>query len=93
MINHRPATDAEVLAAVKPGRKVSFRHFLLELPAPHARNGVMHRERSTATVRLVDGWPHVRHHGKLEPLTCTIATLECGREIPYDFRIKSPYLT
>lgn len=91
-MQHRNATLAEVVKAVRVGQKMSFRHFIKEIYAPRSRNGVRHQERSISTILMVDGVPSVKHHGRIEPLTGSIATMDDGKEIFYDLRIKSEYL-
>lgn len=97
MTHHRNATNEEVIKNVRVGRKMSYRHFLMELPRINAKNGVMHRQRSSNAIFMTDGVggsrvPAVRHHGKVEQLTGSICTLDSGQEIFYDLRIKSEYL-
>lgn len=92
-MEHRNATPAEVLKAVRVGQRMSYRHFLVELYSPRSKSGVQHRQRSTGRILLIDGVPSVKHHGKIEPLTGSIATLDCGKEIFYDLRLNSSYLT
>jgi hypothetical protein len=66
-----------------------FRHFVVELSAPRARNGVSHKQYSRAMVRLIDGAPYVRHHGRMERLTASVL-IECNQII--DVRLASPHL-
>ena len=96
-LHHRDATLAELVEHLAPhvrwGWKVRFRHFMLELYAPHARNGVQHKQYSNAKVKLIDGVPHVRHHGKVEPLAATAAEGPTfTKPMVYDVRLASPYL-
>ena len=91
-MEHRTATEAEVLKAVRIGQRMSYRHFIMERYNSRARNGVSHVQRSSGKVLLIDGVPCVKHHGRIEQLTGSIATLDNGREIFYDLRIKSEYL-
>lgn len=90
--NRRPS-NAEILAYWKPGRRVQFRHFTREAVDSRTRNGVRHVKRSSATLRVSnEGRPFVRHHGRTEFLTASIAEHD-GRSYLYDLRIDSPYLT
>ena len=92
----RPATVAEIIEHyardIASGRKVQFRHFTVELYNARNVNGVAHRQHSRAALRVIDGIPHVRHHGKLEPVTATATTGSNGRLICFDLRLDSPYL-
>lgn len=92
----REATVEEILKNrswyIDRGRQISFRHFTLELPSPHARNGVQHRRHSNSRIHLVEGKPFVRHHGKLEPLTATMILTGPCAGIVTDYRIKSEHL-
>lgn len=94
-MNTRKSTDEELLAHlgfyIRQGWTIRFRHFLQERHAPRARNGVAHVQYSRAKVVLVDGAPHVRHHGKLQRITAT--TLLGDRPVVYDVRLDSPHLT
>lgn len=92
----RPATDAELITGyateMRLGWPVRFRHFTLELYSPNAKNGVQHRQHSRSKLTVVDGVPFVRHHGKMERVTATIAESEGVRPAIFDLRLASEYL-
>ncbi len=95
----RPATLDELVAHfdlnIKYGYPVRFRHFVYEMFCPHAPNGVSHKQHNRAKVRMIDGVPHVRHHGEIVELTATMHTFGCDESMHFviDIRIKSEYLT
>ena len=88
----REATLDELITRCQFGYPVTFRHFTMEMNNPRARNGVSHRQYSRSTLRLVNGKPSVRHHGKMVEVTGTLYTLEDGRQFVGLLRVKSEYL-
>ena len=95
----RSATDAEVAEYLANRTRVRFRHFVREVPAPRAANGVAHRQYTTAKIATFSTVPDVqpfamvasgRHKG--EKLTGTHCTLPSGRTFVGDIRIASAHL-
>lgn len=66
-ITYRDATSDEIAEHYRHGR-ARYRHFTREIYAPNSKNGVQHRQHSSAKVRLVEGRAVVRHHGRDEEL-------------------------
>ena len=95
-MQYRQATTQEILRFrdfdIRHKMKVRFRHFVREIYNPRAKNGVSHRQHSRSRIRVVDGVPHVRHHGELHEITGDLVTLESGTQFVGDLRIKSQYL-
>lgn len=97
-MQYRRATAEEIIAdktfarAIEAKRPVRFRHFVRETTNSRAWNGVSHREHSRSALRVIDGKPHVMHHGKLEAVTATVAITGAGTEIIFDLRLDSPHL-
>lgn len=89
----RRAADEELLQHYLrlPG-KVMFRHFVRETFNPRAANGVSHKQYSHSRLRSINGRPHVMHHGKLEPVTANVYTLENGKTFVANLRLDSEYL-
>ncbi len=87
----RRATSAEIIKRFGD-RRASFRHFVKEFLDHRTANGVAHRQRTSARVWDVDGVPHVKQAGVLEPLTATHYTLDTGAEFLADLRLDSEYL-
>lgn len=82
---------------IRHGRRAMFRHFVREVYAPAARNGVRHVQYGRARVQLVDGVPHVRHHGRMQALTATWQDTDAGgvpypKPLIFDVRLDSPHL-
>ena len=96
MINVREATPTEILVskqvALRWDHRVGFRHFVRELPDYRTENGVRHKQHGRSLLQVIDGVPHVRHHGEVVPLTATYGELDSGRTILFDLRLKSDYL-
>lgn len=94
----RQASAAEVLDHVAiylrcGWLRARYRHFTIEVPNRRARNGVSHRQHSQSRITVIDGRPHVRHQGAMQPVTCSVATLADGKQISFDLRIASEYLS
>ena len=90
-LKNRP-TNEEILAYWKPGQRVQFRHFIHEIEDRRAANGVRHVRYGKSTLRVSqDGRPFVRHHGKNEFLTASVA-IHNDQKYLYDLRIDSEYL-
>lgn len=96
MINVREATPTEILVAkqfnLRWNNRVSFRHFVREVPDYRTENGVRHKQHGSSRLQVIDGVPHVRHHGHVVPLTATYGELDTGTQIIFDLRLKSDYL-
>ena len=93
----RPATDVEIVDGhawdIRYDRKVQFRHFLSERYSPRAKNGVSHHEYSRSRLYVVDGVPHVRHHGRLQAVSAYVVPASDGvGSCMFDLRIRSEYL-
>lgn len=92
----RPATPAEIVeieaCIIKSGIRVRFRHFVREVNCPHAEHGVSHRQHSRSKLRVIDGVPHVRHHGELLPVTGDLIELDNGYRLIGDLRLDSKHL-
>lgn len=91
------ATDEQIITAnaycIRNGDKVMFRHFVVEGSSPRARNGVQHREYGRSKLRVIEGAPYVRHHGRLQRITASVYTGPVsGNPVVFDLRIASGYL-
>lgn len=93
----RKATPAEIIEAhkldLRYGYPVRFRHFAYE----GCRNGnTFVKTQGRAKLQIIDGVPHVRHHGKIERLTATLLDRIGGemldRPVVIDLRLDSEYL-
>lgn len=97
-MNRRQATAEEILADrsisfdIRRNLQSRFRHFVREICNPRAKNGVSHRQYSRSRIQVIDGKPHVAHHGELCELAGDLITLKDGRQFIADLRIKSEYL-
>jgi len=93
---HRDATDAEILASfaseLRYGWRVKFRHFGVETSHWKSKTGCQQRQHGRAKLRIVEGAPHVVHHGKVERITGSAWDVD-GKAIVYDLRLASKYLT
>lgn len=92
-MKNRPATLDEIVHhlrfAIRYGTRVRYRHFVVEVADRRAKLGVRHKEYDSSKITMIDGVPHVKYHGKLEPIQ---ATYREDLGIIWDVRIKSPYL-
>ena len=90
----RQATAEEIIATGTKysGQRVGFRHFVMELYSPRAKNGVQHREWSRSRLYVRDGRPYVRHHGQFEEITGEHFTLDNGQTFVAALRLNSKYL-
>ena len=91
-LTFRPATDAELIEGksleLTRGWKVQFRHFWVEGTDRRTETGVMHRQYGRSTLRVIDGVPFVRHHGRLQRVTASLFDgPETGRPCIVDLRI------
>lgn len=96
---YRQATPLEIICKyeheLRYDRPVRFRHFTVELYHHKSGNGVAHRDHSRARLHIVNGVPHVRHHGKLEPVTATFVDFGDNALLQWqlcDLRLDSKYL-
>jgi hypothetical protein len=72
--------------------KVSYRHFMMETYAPRSKNGVQHRNHTSAALFVKDGAVFTKRRGEAVELTATHVTLATGQTFIGDLRIKSEYL-
>lgn len=77
----RQATSEEIVTRFKHYSRVSFDCYVREVYDPRAANGVRHIRRASARMQLVDGVPHVRHHGRLERLYARFTYLPNGSHV------------
>lgn len=92
----RIASNEELLDSlswqINSGRKVAFAHNVVETYSPRSRTGAAHRRTSRATVRVIDGVPHVRFHGEDRRLVATWQDEAFGeplaRPIVWDLRLE-----
>lgn len=93
----RQASAAEILDHValylRCGLRARYRHFTTEVLNRRARNGVSHRQHSRSKITMINGQPHVRHQGAMRPVTCSVATLAGGKQVSFDLRLASEYLS
>jgi hypothetical protein len=93
----REATFDEIVGyygrRINGKNKISYRHFLVEAYSPRSKNGVQHRQYTSAALFIQDGAVFTRRRGELVELTATHVTLSTGQTFVGDLRIKSPYLT
>lgn len=104
MKNQREATPAEILAnersSLRYDNKVRYRHFVREICDYRTKNGVRHKQYGRSKLRVIDGIPHVKHHGEIVPVTATYVELELialggyptRKAMILDLRLKSNYL-
>jgi hypothetical protein len=100
LYSERPATDEELVEfATKRTSsgygKLHFKHFTWEQYAPHAKNGVTHRQYSAVKkFQVIDGKVHVRYRGELEPLKgLAYVNNETGKIVTILLKLDSPYLS
>lgn len=88
-LHRRIATDEEILSyRLFRDDRVRYRHGVRENHNPRARNGVSHREHTSAKLRDVDGVPNVICRGAMERVTATHITFPSGYTIVTDLRIR-----
>lgn len=97
MTTFRIATKDELLAhldsALRYKWRVPFRHFTMETVDCRTETGVRHKQYGRSKVRLdAEGYPTVKHHGKVERLRASVMTLTGGKELVCDVRLDSDYL-
>lgn len=88
----RKATSQEIFEHFRNHKNIRFRHFVREIYNPRSKTGVSHREFSRSKLYNIDGAPHVKHHGKFEPITATHYTLPSGHTLIALVKIDNPYL-
>ena len=93
-VTYTRATAAELIHDQRHIRRTRFRHFVRELNNPRAKRGVSHKQITAAKLHVIDGEPHVTHHGELVPVVGTLVTIHgigC-RPFVIDIRLDSEYL-
>lgn len=92
-MNIRTATNAEIIQHndfnLKYGWRVQYEHFVRETYNPRAKNGVSHRRYSRSKLYVIDGVPHVKYQGRMEPVVGLHFTTDNGTETVGCLKIKA----
>ena len=88
-ITARRATDTELATYIRAYDRIRFRHFVRETYSPRAKNGIAHRQYTTAKIDTITVISGRYRNAKLAGTHCT---LPCGTTFVTDIRIDSPHL-